>query len=65
MATPPEFIEILYVGFGAGQPCMLVSVRDNLTPPVRVRQTGEIWAVEGRAVARVAALNLHRARTVA
>ena len=45
--------------------CMLVLVRDNLTQPIRVRQIGEIWAVEGRAVARVAALKLHRARTVA
>ena len=45
--------------------CMLISVRDNLSPPDRVRQTGGIWAVEGRTVARVAALKLHRARTVA
>ena len=53
--TADNDILILYVDFGEGQSLTTRSVR----------QTGEIWAVAGRTVARVAALKLHRARTVA
>ena len=55
MTTPSDAVEILYVGPGAEQS----------SPPTRVRQIDEIWATKGRAVAGVAALKLHRARTVA